>query len=239
MGRYMGKAVSQDFDGQIFGHVYDRGKEFTLETARGYQTNRPLRFHSDSTDVVGLLCYRMAKSGGESLIVSSMTLHNEMLATRPDLLQVLYEPFTQERKGAQRLGAEPFYQVPIFSNLNGQVTCRYNRAFIENAHARPVNPDLTETQIEAMDTLDRLCNREDLNLIMELRLGDIQWLNNYVALHGRCTYVDHEDEAEKRHMLRLWLTIPNGRALPHWFEGMYGSIEPGQPRTGFPPAGAA
>ena len=90
-----------------------------------------------------------------------------------------------------------------------------------------------------MDTLDRLCNREDLNLIMELRLGDIQWLNNYVALHGRRTYLDHEAEAEKRHMLRLWLTIPNGRDLPHWFEGMYGSIEPGQPRTGFPPAGAA
>lgn len=239
MGRYMGMAVSQDFDGHIFGHVFDRGNDFTLETARGYQTNRPLRYHSDSSDVVALLCYRKAKRGGESLLVSSMTLHNEILATRPDLLKVLYQPFTVERKGAQRLGAEPFYEVPIFSELDGQVTCRYNRAFIENAHGKPEIPDLTPIQLEAMDYLDQLCNREDLNLIMELQLGDIQWVNNYVALHGRKEYEDHPDEAEKRHMLRLWLTIPNGRPLPHWFAGMYGSIEPGQPRTGFPAAGRA
>ena len=195
MGRYLGMAVSQDFDGHIFGHVYDRGSDFTLETARGYQTNRHLRYHSDSSDVVGLLCYRKAKSGGESTIVSSMTLHNVMLEERPQLLEVLYEPFTLERKGAQKLGAEPFYQVPVFSELDGQVTCRYNRAFIENACARPEVPDLTGIQLEALDYLDQLAGREELNLVMDLQLGDIQWLNNYVALHGRNEYVDHEQEA--------------------------------------------
>ena len=239
LGRYVGMAVSQDFDGHIFGHVYDRGSEFTLETARGYQTNRPLRFHSDSSDVVALLCRHKAKSGGESMIVSSMALHNEILATRPDLLEVLYQPFTLERKGAQREGGEPFYQVPVFSELNGQVTCRFNRAFIEYAHDKPEAPDLMEIQIEALDYFDELANRDEFHMIMDLQLGDIQWLNNYVALHGRKEYVDHQEQEKKRHMLRLWLTIPNGRPLPHWFEGMYGSIEPGQPRTGFPPVNAA
>ena len=167
-----------------------------------------------------------------------MTLHNEMFAECPALLETLYQPFYQERKGEQRTDRKPYYIVPIFSELDGQVTCRYNRAFIERGHAYPEVPGLTERQIEAMDTFDALAEREDLNLTMSLELGDIQFLNNYVALHGRNAYQDHEAEADRRRMFRLWLTLPNGRPLPHWFEGMYGSIEPGQPRTGFPPVAA-
>ncbi|MCZ6728424.1 MAG: TauD/TfdA family dioxygenase [SAR324 cluster bacterium] len=239
LGTHLGQAVSQDFDGHIFGHVYDRGSDYTLETARGYQTNRPLNFHSDSTDVVGLLCYRKAKSGGESLLVSSMTLHNEMLEQRPDLLEELYRPFCLERKGEPRKDRKPYYEIPVFSQLDGQVTSRYNRAFITRGHAYPEVPSLTDAQTEALDMLDALARREDLCLVMDLQLGDIQWVNNYATLHGRNDFADHEEEDRKRHMLRLWLTLHKGRRLPDCFLGMYSSIEAGQPRTGFPPAGAS
>ncbi len=92
---------------------------------------------------------------------------------------------------------------------------------------------MTERQVEALDYLDALTRREELKLVMTLEPGDIQWVNNYVTLHGRLDYEDHEAFEQKRHMLRLWLTLRQGRPLPPAFLEMYGRIEPGQPRTGF------
>jgi len=41
---------------------------------------------------------------------------------------------------------------------------------------------------------------------MEFQPGDIQLLNNAKILHAREAYTDHDDPAERRHLLRLWLT---------------------------------
>jgi hypothetical protein len=38
------------------------------------------------------------------------------------------------------------------------------------------------------------------------------------VLHSRTTYRDHDDPALKRHLLRVWITLPNGRPLPPEFE---------------------
>jgi hypothetical protein len=46
-------------------------------------------------------------------------------------------------------------------------------------------------------------------------------------LHDRTAFVDHDDPAARRHLLRLWLSVEGDRALPPKFEQRYGSIEIG------------
>ena len=43
---------------------------------------------------------------------------------------------------------------------------------------------------------------------MELAAGDIQWLSNHTVLHARTAYEDDPDPARRRHLLRLWLSLP-------------------------------
>jgi alpha-ketoglutarate-dependent taurine dioxygenase len=40
---------------------------------------------------------------------------------------------------------------------------------------------------------------------MELRPGDMQFINNYHVLHGRTAYVDDRQGGRVRHLKRLWL----------------------------------
>lgn len=234
MGRYLGNPVSQNKYGDLLGHVRDQGLDPNDPTVRGYQTKRPLSFHTDSSDVVGLLCYRKARRGGLSILVSSMTVHNIILQERPDLLEVLYEPFYLDRKGEERAGVQPYYGLPIYHAHHGLLTCRYNRGYITTSQRHAEVPRLTEKQRETLDFLDAVAQRQELHLAMDLQIGDIQWVNNYVVLHGRTAYEDYDDLAQKRHMLRLWLSVPDARPLPEAFNAMYGSLEPGR-RTGAPP----
>ena len=51
--------------------------------------------------IVSLLCLNKAKKGGESLLVSSMTIFNEILENYPDYLPTLFEPFPLDRRGEE------------------------------------------------------------------------------------------------------------------------------------------
>lgn len=64
--------------------------------------------HTDGSDVVGLLCFRPAKSGGLSSIVSSTTVCNEVVRRRPDLVELMYEPFLYDRREEQAPGEDPW-----------------------------------------------------------------------------------------------------------------------------------
>jgi hypothetical protein len=86
LGAYLGDPVTQNPRGDLLGHVYDHGRRYGDIDVRGYETNAHLPFHSDGCDLVGLLCLRRAKSGGLSSIVSSVTLHNEILRQHPEYL---------------------------------------------------------------------------------------------------------------------------------------------------------
>ncbi len=86
VGAYLGNARSQNEMGHVLGHVRDVGRNAENDpTARIYQTTERQTFHTDSCDIVGLLCLKTAKRGGSSSLVSSMTLYNEVLKRRPDL----------------------------------------------------------------------------------------------------------------------------------------------------------
>ena len=59
---------------------------------------------------------------------------------------------------------------------------------------------------------------------MDLEPGDMQFVYNHALLHDRTGFVDHPDPDERRHLLRLWLTLPGDRELPPVFAQRYGSL---------------
>ncbi|MCH7816653.1 MAG: TauD/TfdA family dioxygenase, partial [Proteobacteria bacterium] len=65
IGAHLGSARSQNAQGHMLGHVRDIGLDANAVDTRIYQTSARQTFHTDSADVVGLLCIRAAKTGGE------------------------------------------------------------------------------------------------------------------------------------------------------------------------------
>ena len=232
LGRHFGDPVPQNAQGHLLGHVKDIGKDPANPIHRIYQTSYRHLFHTDSCDIVGLLCLTKAKAGGLSRIVSSTTLVNEVARRRPDLAAVLAAPFTVDRKGEVPAGKAPYYELPIVHRHGGDVTVIYARDFIEAAQRFAEVPRLSAQQTEAMDLLDELADDPDLYLDMAFEPGDIQLLHNHQILHARTAYEDHPEPTRRRHLLRLWLSTPNGRELPPAFAERYGEFRVGRRRGG-------
>jgi hypothetical protein len=228
IGAYFGKPVSQNGKGHILGHVKDLGRSVQDPTARIYQTTSRQTFHTDSADIVALLCLKTAKAGGLSRIVSSIFLYNEMFRRRPDLAATLFAPFCFDRRGEVPPGKKGHYEISIFHWYADQLSVIYgNRHYIESAQRFAGVPRLTTKQIEALDLFDALANDPANYLDIEFRPGDIQLIHNHVILHDRTDYEDWPEPGRKRHLLRLWLCPPNGRPLPPAFADRYGSTEIG------------
>ena len=176
---------------------------------------------------VGLLCLRPAKIGGESLLVSADTIFNEMRERRPDLLELLLEPIATDRRGEVPEGMLPYLLIPVFNFYENKVTVFYQRQYIESAQRFDDAPRLTEKHIEALDLFDELANSDELNLSMMLEKGDMQFVYNHAMLHDRTGFEDWEEIDKRRHLLRLWLSVPNDRPLPKVFASRFGSVEIG------------
>ena len=232
LGTWIGDAVPQNAAGHLLGHVKDVGQDPHNPQHRVYATNYRHLFHTDSCDVVGLLCLHPAKSGGLSAIASSTSIYNRMVNTRPDLADVLARPFHVDRKGEIPDGKGPTYEIAVFHPERDYVTTVYARDFIDAAQRFDHVPRLTQRQIEAMDLLDELAGSDEFRLDMDFRPGDVQLLHNHQILHARTGYEDYPEPERKRHLLRLWLSAPNGRELPAPFAERYGEIEVGQVRGG-------
>jgi len=107
MGSWLGGFRSQNAKGHLLGHVKDLGLDIRDPRVRYYQTNRRLEYHTDSIDIVGLLCLKTAKAGGESYLASSMTVIQRGARARPDLVPALFEPFPTDRRGEVPEGMQP------------------------------------------------------------------------------------------------------------------------------------
>ncbi len=237
IGLHFGWPVSQNAKGHLLVHVRDIGLDPTNPNHRIYATNARQQFHTDSCDVVGLLCLRPAFEGGLSSIASSVTIYNEMLDARPDLITVLERPFFVDRKGEIPAGKGAYYELPVFNHFAGYLTTIYAREFIDCAQRFDEVPRLTVEQVEALDVLDALAAREDIRLDMNLAPGDMQFLHNHQILHARMAFKDYPEPERRRHLLRLWLAPPNGRPLPPAFAERYGTIDVGTRRGGITVSG--
>lgn len=228
IGSHFGKFRSQNAKGHLLGHVRNIGKDISKPTTRYYQTNRALEYHTDSSDIVALLCLKTAKAGGASRIVSSVTLHDEILARRPDLWRVLFNDFPTDRRGEVPPGMKPWFDVPVFNWYDNQLTTIYVGQYIRSAQANfPEARRLSALEHEAIDLLDELCNDPQLSLTMDFRPGDMQFLHNHQILHSRTDFEDWDEPERRRHLLRLWLSPPGARQLPPSFAARYGSLTPG------------
>jgi len=214
IGAHLGHAVSQNAKGHVLGHVKDLGRDYADPMARGYQTAARLPYHTDYSDLVGLLCLKTARSGGMSSIVSSAALYNHVMTERPDLGEALMQPFYRTRWGEVGGDLPPWIEVPAFNTFKGGVSTSYVRSAVRKAQLMPEVPRVTDRQEEAMDHFDSLAESPDFHLDMELQPGDLQFVNNHFILHSRTAYVDHADWHEKRHLLRLWLACEDGPTFP-------------------------
>jgi len=230
LGRHLGEPVSQNAKGHALGHVKDLGLDYSKPQVRGFQTRARLRYHTDYSDLVCLLCLRPALSGGLSSIVSSVTVYNEMLARRPDLAAVLTAPLHRSRWGEVSPGQDPWIEVPVFNPYPGGISTTYVRSAVEKAQQLPGVPPLGDAQREAMDLLDSLAEDPSLHLDMAFAPGDVQVVNNHWILHSRTAYEDAADGSRKRHLLRLWLACADGPPYPQGmhdrFQGTDGNGRP-------------
>lgn len=228
IGAHFGIPRSQNAKGHLLGHVKDLGVDVSDPKVRYYQTSRRLDYHTDSVDIVGLLCLKTARSGGESYIASSVTCHNEMLRSHPELLKLLFEPFPTDRRGEVPAGMLPWFDIPVFHWHAGRLSATYSREYIESAQQNfPQARRLTAQQRAALELLTDLVNSPRIQLAMRFEPGDIQLLHNHQILHSRGEFVNWPEPERHRHLLRLWLCPPQGRPLPEAFVPRYGSITPG------------
>lgn len=234
LGLQLGVPRPQGKSSSFMSDVRDAGGVYRATTGRGYNTSEALDFHADGADIVSLMVIRTAKSGGQSLVASSIAAHNRMLAERPDLVQELYQPFVFSRQGEEAPEEAPYYRAPIFGVEKGHFVCRHIRNHIKSAQISFADiPRLTDKQIEALDYFDALLEDPDLCYRFDFQPGDIQFLNNHIVLHSRTNYEDEEAPEKKRFLLRLWLAIPDAQPLPQAFREAYKDVNTRAVRGGF------
>lgn len=226
IGAHLGSPLAQNPAGALLVSVRNEGGDpYKDVKARGYHTSQYLPFHNDQGDAVGLLCYRTAKSGGLSCICSSAAIHDEILKTRPDLLEVLYGPFYADIRDEQPSGRKPYYLEPRYVMFDGKLYAQHGPNYVKSAQRFAEVPRLTEAQLEAMDLIDRLAADDRFRLDMDFRPGDIQFLNNHFVMHSRTGFEDFEAPERKRHLLRLWLCTPRYRDVPPFFRPRFEDMD--------------
>jgi hypothetical protein len=207
LGLHMGRPGAQNPAGDLLGHVLDSGEDANDPFVRLYQTSSNIRYHCDAADVVGLLCLRRAKSGGASRIVSSVSVYNELLARRPDLVLRLYEPFFLDVRNEDSSGELRHLPIPPCRFADGTLRTFFHSDYFRSVQRHEDVPPFTRDEQELLDGYEAIASDPDFYLDMELEPGDIQWLSNHSILHARTAYEDHEDPQRKRHLLRLWLSL--------------------------------
>ena len=222
LGCHFGRAVSQSRLGDRLGHVTDVSGKDPRE--RGYRSRKELRLHTDADNMVGLLCLKGAKSGGLSRFASALAVHNELHATAPHHLGPLYRGFRYHWRGEQPPGEPPItaYRVPVLSARRGVVSCVYLRDFVEMA-ADELGQPLTAAAEAALDAFEDTANRPDMVFECRLEPGEAALFNNLALLHARGEFEDYAAPDRKRHLLRLWLKVANGRPLADAVRRYYGA----------------
>ncbi|MGH8457982.1 MAG: TauD/TfdA family dioxygenase [Nevskiales bacterium] len=205
MGHYFGIPGAQNPQGDLLGHVRDQR---TGADVRYYRTNKELAVHTDAADFVGLLCLQKAKTGGLSRIASSVTVFNELLRTKPHLIPRLFRPFYFDTKGEGGVKAFP---IAPCRYADGELRTFWQSDYYREAQGIPGVPPLSAEDQELLDAYDAIANRPEIYLDMDLQPGDIQLISNHTILHARTVFEDYEELDRRRHLLRLWISLPEKR----------------------------
>jgi hypothetical protein len=218
IGLHLGVPMKQNEVGDLIDHVIaTSSKTMDDPEALPSRVRDRLPFHSDSSDVVALMCLRGAKAGGASSLVSGTTIYNEILRRRPDLAPLLFEEWHWDWYRQDHDAPAKTYTSPICSYVDGVFSSYAGSSMLISAQEYPGVPQLTEDQLELLRLYDEISQEEGLAIDMDFQPGDIQWLLNYAALHSRTSYDDYPEPERRRHLLRLWLKRDVGRPLVEGF----------------------
>lgn len=202
LGLHLGIPGAQNPQGDLLGHVRD---QHTQEDARYYRTRKALAIHCDAADIVGLLCLQKAKSGGLSRIASSVAVFNELSRRRPELIPRLFAPFYFDTKGEGGLNAFP---VAPCRYAAGELRTFWQSDYYRSAPQYPNVPPLTTQETDLLDSYDAIATEPQFHLDMDLQPGDVQLLSNHTILHARTAFEDWPEPERQRHLLRLWISLP-------------------------------
>jgi hypothetical protein len=206
---HLGSVVSQNAIGTTIGHVTDLKPANTddVRYLRSYVTAKGQPPHCDWADVVGLLCVNKAKEGGKSAIASLTTIYNRIAIERPELVEPLFGRFFLDERGEGPTGhADETTEVaiPVFSSHGGRLRGFFHKQLMmQGSDKRGIV--LSSLQREALEYVEQLGKDPTVRFEMDLQPGDIQFLNNHLAVHYRTAFVD--GGAHKRLMLRMWLNL--------------------------------
>jgi len=215
IGMHLGEPWPQNKHGHVMGDVTDQGRRMDDPEARGNELGLiALDYHTDGSDLVGLMCLRAARSGGLSCVANVVAIYNELVETRPDLVAALYEELPWDFRGEQPPGGRPFYMRSVFMDHDDRLFVRFVPQYIKASQRHADAPRLTPLQREALDAVSAMANQRQFNVYMDLRPGEMQFINNYHVLHGRTAYEDDVPAGIKRHLKRLWLATRYLKSRP-------------------------
>ncbi|RYF71526.1 MAG: taurine catabolism dioxygenase TauD [Comamonadaceae bacterium] len=216
IGLHIGMPMIQSHQGEYLGHVMNLSD--IEKSPRGYHTGGHMGMHTDSCDVVGLMCMHGARSGGASRIANAKAIMGEIERSRPDLAEVLrtgmfFRRMEQDAEHGNGVVCSPG-RIPIYARASdGQFSCYFLGGYIQRA-VKAGDAVLSSPEQEALDLVNRLAESPEYYLDMQFTDGDMQFLNNRVMLHGRTHYEDGKDIMDRRHLVRMWLKMPTWPAMP-------------------------
>ncbi len=221
IGLHLGAPWAQNKHGHVLGDVTDQGKKIDDPTVRGNELGGiALDYHTDGSDLVGLLCLRTARTGGLSCVANAVGIHNQMVRDCPELAAALYEPMPYDARGEQATGTSAFYSIPAFTEHGGRLFVRFIPQYILASQRHPDAPRLSPLARSAIAKASELANDPDFNVYMDLQPGEMQFINNYHVLHGRSAYEDDVALGYKRHLKRLWLATYALTDRPPYFAAL-------------------
>jgi hypothetical protein len=262
LAAHMGWHCPQNAKGHVLGHVKDLGADPSDPATRLYTTAAAQPFHTDSADIVGLLCVANSISGGESQVVSTAAVYNDLLKKKPELAQTLTEPFPVDRKGETPPGKSPTYAMPVFhvhktSHRHGRhgeesdgtknpitedaltnddrvclLSGIYDRSFIDAAQRRWSVADGVPRLTQTQ--VDALDALDATCADENFRLDMRLEPGDVQWLHNHTTFHARSayEKNSARHLLRVWIAPTNARALPPAFAERFGDLNPGPNRGG-------
>lgn len=231
----LGTPVSQSAEGRRLFPVRDAGYAPGDPRFRGPMSNKRLSFHTDRCDVIAFLCVQPAIEGGDTFVVSSAALYEELKHSDPDTLEILRRPYPYLRHTVDRGNALPYCELPVFSERDGRFAAHFLRVLIDRADRSEEAPSLSDEQRAALDRLEELAEDPRMHVRFRMEPGEMLFVNNWTTFHRRSEFVDAEEPERKRHLFRIWLSMDDSRPIDPRFEPHFGATQAGALRGGMRP----
>ncbi|TDB89659.1 hypothetical protein E1264_07695 [Actinomadura sp. KC216] len=220
----LGEIVPQNRDGDLVRVLEDA--HHPAQRGGTYASKAGAPFHTDPTDVVSYLCLAPARSGGARVVASAATVYNALVREHPEWLDLVYREYATDWEGEQPDGEPGWSPRPIFSSAGGVLTCSLATRRIVSAMRFEDVPRLGAEEMTCLMYLDSLLRRPGTAVHVDLRAGDMEFVNNHAVIHSRTGFVDDpSDPDHQRRLHRLWISRgAEGRplvpALRRWRAGL-------------------